>query len=702
MSRALPPVLAVLVVLSFLLFPEVSEARMAALQAHELLEVEVSVDGAEGGATQPLWQHVLERSGTPRAGGGVELRLSGAHMLTDPTEEPDVANSGVLRGAIVRGLRQFATAEYQPITILGEKAPLVQGEGEGASFLLSFEDGTRTLTYDWNEAEGTYAARVSEPWSAPDRRSVLPPLVAVALAILFRRPVLALLVGVLVGASLLRVHAGAGLVTGALGGLFDVFRTYFWDQFVDRDRAEIIGFVAVMLAMVGVMTRAGGIRGLMESVARVASSVRRTQVAAYAMGLVIFFDDYANTILVGSTMRPLTDRLKIAREKLAYIVDSTAAPVAGLSIFSTWIAFEVSTFNAQLPAAGLSVDDGYAVFIQTIPYSFYCLFTLLFVGLVAVTGRDFGPMATAERRARSTGQLIREGATPMVSSEATDMEPAPGIVPRAWRALVPLLLFLLGTLLMIAYEGGAFAMDTAALFSIEGMTAVLYDGSGSWPLLFGSALALVVAMGFGLAAGLGAEVGVAAWNTIRSMMIAFGILYLAWMIGAVCSDLGTAPFLAALLGDALDPLFLPSLLFVLAGGVSFATGSSWSTMSILLPLVVGLAFNLGEASDRITGLQLMVMSIAAVLSGSIFGDHCSPISDTTVMSSIASASDHIDHVRTQSPYALIVMAVSIVCGYLPCALYGVSPWLALAIGAAAIFAIVFAFGRRVPEDLAAR
>jgi Na+/H+ antiporter NhaC len=193
------------------------------------------------------------------------------------------------------------------------------------------------------------------------------------------------------------------------------------------------------------------------------------------------------------------------------------------------------------------------------------------------------------------------------------------------------------------------------------------------------------------------EVPRAAWKTLRSMGIAIAILYLAWMIGASCELLGTASYLSELLKESLAPQLLPAILFLLGALVAVSTGSSWSTMSILLPLVVGLAYNLGQQDPSIGGHMLMVMSIGAVLEGSIFGDHCSPISDTTVLSSTASASDHIDHVRTQAPYALTVMAVAVGLGYLPCAMMGLSPWLALAAGAAALVGVALCFGRRVPE-----
>jgi Na+/H+ antiporter NhaC len=690
MTRVLSLVFVLALAGVLFLIPSPEAERLAAAEAGSLLSEEASPGTS-------MWEALLETpAATEAADGSVTLRL-GTSRLVDASGSEHADAAAEARGSLVRALRAIADGED------GLSLEIATPDRDGPNVARTetrLGDGTLTLSVRVGELPALTASRAFVP---PGRGALFPPLVAIVFAILFRRPVLALFSGVLLGAFLVRIVAGAGVFGAAFGSVGDVVGTYFRNELVSPERYQIILFVVLMLAMVGVITRARGIRGVMNSIAVLARDVRRTQISTYLMGLAVFFDDYANTILVGSTMRPLSDRFRVAREKLAYIVDSTAAPVAGISVFSTWIAFEVSTFSAQLPAAGLDPGDGYAVFLQTLPYRFYCLFTLFFVGLVVFSGRDFGPMRTAEQRARA-GKILRDGANPMVGKAATELDQAPGIVPRAAVALVPLAVFIGVTLFEILRVGGAFAMQ-GELFTLQGMTTVLYDGSGSRPLMIGSLAGLAVAALLAAMSGIARDVPAAAWSTVRSMGVAIVILYLAWMIGAVCDELNTAEYLSAVLSDRLPPAALPALLFVLAGVIAFATGSSWSTMTILLPLVVGLAFSLGEGAS-IGGHVLMVISIGAVLEGAIFGDHCSPISDTTVMSSIASASDHIDHVRTQVPYAVTTMVAALAVGYLPAAVLGSSgrpwlPFLLLALGAALLVGVMLAVGRPVDGDSAA-
>ena len=674
------------------------EAALLSIQG-ETAEVELAAPPAGAGAERsyalsqlsgrsaraPLWRTLLASPAVRTVDGERVLQLGGMRMACSIEPVSDPALHGEARRSILRALRSVIAEQGLELRVEGAQKPI-----PGGAELLATR-GLDSLELRIDLPDDAFV-RTSSEWSPPQQSSLYPPIFAIVLAILFRRPVLALFAGVYAGSFLLVFDTGASLGESATQGLTSVFTKYFKAELLDSDRQLIVGFVFFMLAMVGVMTRSGGIRGLMDAIAKLSSNVRRTQIATWLMGLAVFFDDYANTILVGSTMRPLTDRFKISREKLSFIVDSTAAPVAGLSIFSTWIAFEVSTFSAQLPDVGYAVEDGYGIFLQTLPYRFYCIFTLIFVGMVVFSGRDFGPMLRAERRARK-GQVIREGGTPLVGMSATSLEPAEGVSSSLARALLPILTFVGVTIAWMAWKGGAFGSERS-LFDMQDLAKILGDGDSFRALMLGSASGFGLACLLALGAGLRTEIVKASLDSLRSMGVAFLILYLAWMIGASCGDLGTAPFLTVLVGDALNPLMLPCILFLLSGIVAFSTGSSWSTMTILLPIVVGLAHGLGDQIG-LGGHALMILSIGAVLEGSIFGDHCSPISDTTVMSSIASASDHIDHVRTQSPYALMTMMVAMLAGYFPCTFLGWNPAFSIALGVALMALILWKVGDKV-------
>ena len=699
MRAALISLICILALAAVQLLPAADPARLAAQNAHAVLSERVGPAPAEGQPDErpTLSDVVLDGPALiERSGDRATLAIFGVGFESDVPSE-DLTVHYHARRSLIRGLREAAAERDLSLAVEGEEGPTAKSQGAGASFGVRHDSTRGALIVEVTQPGGARQRAELVGWSAPERSSLYPPLVAILLAVVFRRPVLALFSGVWVAMVLARLKAGAS-VGGALAGSLPDFATRsLWPQLADHDKLLIIGFVIAMLSMVGVMTRSGGIRGLVDSVAKFARGTRSTQVATWIMGLVVFFDDYANCILVGTTMRPLSDRFRISREKLSYLVDSTAAPVAGISIFSTWIAYEVSTFAPQLPAAGLASDQGYAVFIASLPFRFYCIFTLVLAGLIVWSGRDFGPMLAAERRARATGQLVREGGTPMVGDAATHIEPAPGVIPRAYRAIVPMLVFIGVTVLEIVRVGNAAhpgLWDDAGIDFVRKVTLVLADGQSSRAILIGSTSGFVVSCILAFFAGAAAAIPGAIATTIRNMGIAVAILYLAWMIGAACDDLGTASYLTELLGDRLAPPLLPTLLFLLSSAIAFATGTSWGTMSILLPLVVGLSWTLGERDPALGGYTLMLLSIGAVLEGSIFGDHCSPISDTTILSSTACAADHIDHTRTQMGYALTAMAVAITCGYFPCAFLGWSASAALALGVAALLMIVFVFGRK--------
>jgi Na+/H+ antiporter NhaC len=500
--------------------------------------------------------------------------------------------------------------------------------------------------------------------------SLLPPIVAITLALAFRDVVLSLFTGVWLGATLLADG-------NAAAGFFRVVDTYARGALTDPDKVSIILFSILLGGMVGVMSRSGGTHGVVKALEPYATTPRRAQVVTWMMGVVIFFDDYSNTLIVGNTMRPVTDRHCISREKLAYIVDSTAAPVACVALVSTWIGYQVSLVGDALEKAGSDLNP-FGVFLASIPFAFYPIFGLAITFAVAVSGRDWGPMLAAERRAR-TGELTAATSQPLADYESTGLAPDDETPRRWWNAAVPVILVVTTTFVGLYVTGReSLTAEGATSFSLSNVigasdpfTVLL------WASLVGVTSSIVLAVGqraLTMRESLEAMV-----NGFKSMLMAFVVLTLAWSLGQVCTDLATAVYIKGAIGPHVPAGLLPVAIFLVAAAVSFATGTSWGTMAILTPLAVPLVLEAAAAEPAI-----LAATVAAILGGAVFGDHCSPISDTTILSSMASSCDHVDHVRTQLPYALLGAGLSVFVGYLPEAFIGFSPWLLLGVGFVAI------------------
>ena len=527
----------------------------------------------------------------------------------------------------------------------------------------------------------------------PGWLSLLPPLIAIALALAFREVVISLLAGVWIGALYLYDW-------NPLTALWRTLDTYIVGAIVDPGHAMILVFSFLLGGMVGIISRNGGTYGVVEKITRHAVGPIRGQLAAYFMGLVIFFDDYSNTLIVGPTMRPLTDRLGISREKLAYIVDSTAAPVASIALISSWIGMEVGLIDDAVDAMNLSYEP-YVVFVQSIPFRFYPILALIFVLMVILTDRDYGPMLKAELRARREGKVIRDGARPASDLDNEALAPPAGKPQRWYNAIVPIALLTVVTILGMYVTGRNAVLEAGD--SDLGLSNVFGNGDSYVSLIWASFSACAVALVMTLAQRiLTLKETMEAWVTgLKAMLFAFVILVLAWALGQITLDVHTAEYLIELLTGNLDPRLLPVLIFLLCAVISFATGTSWGTMAIMMPVVVPLAVALsaeggyGE-SDTYT---ILLGAVSSVLAGSVWGDHCSPISDTTILSSMATSCDHIDHVRTQMPYALLVGFVGMMVGDIPTA-YGLSPWISIVLGSAILLGVLYVFGKR--EDPAGR
>jgi Na+/H+ antiporter NhaC len=394
-------------------------------------------------------------------------------------------------------------------------------------------------------------------------------------------------------------------------------------------------------------------------------------------------------------MRPITDKLRVSREKLSFIVDAGAATVASIFIISTWIGYEVGLIADGLKMIN-SAEEPYAVFLQTIPYRFYPIFTLILVFLIGWMDRDFGPMLTAERRARTTGETLRPGSHPAVDLTESTGSMSVSVPGRWYNGFIPIL-----TILVVALTGlyttGTAALEANGRFTYSITDIISKSDSYSalmWASLSGCLVAILLTVGQRI---MKLTDTLDEWfNGVKAMLLAMIILVLAWSIGAVTEDVQTASFLVQVLRGTIEPHWLPVLTFLIAALISFATGTSWGTMAIMMPLVIPLANTLGlDAGLHGTDLQIILHGvISSVLAGAVFGDHCSPISDTTILSSMASAVDHIDHVKTQMPYALLAAFVGMLVGDIPTA-YGLSPWLAIVIGTGVMILFLLVVGKKV-------
>ncbi|MHC4146129.1 MAG: Na+/H+ antiporter NhaC family protein [Planctomycetota bacterium] len=547
--------------------------------------------------------------------------------------------------------------------------------------------------------------------------SVIPPVLAIVLAFLTRHVLLSLGIAILMGGLLTAIPQAPVDVAAWFEG-FKTAGIYMTDTVKNKTNLQILAFIPPIFVMIEVLIASGGFRGIIVWLLKWVKGRKSAQAATALMGILCFIDDYTNAIVVGSMMQPITDRFRVSREKLAFLVDATSAPIAGLAVVSTWIAYEVGL----LRQIGEKLDigkSGYSMFFDALSFRFYCLLMIVFVFVHILMGRDFGPMKEAEERAKTKDPPEEDGiqntqARPERSRRDTRQN-SKHTSGRAINALVPLagLLIFHGTGLW--FDGTSKLKDDMLQWQTQSLTTAAENmppkpvdiealSPGSWiywrevighaensPLvlacaaLFGLTLALLFAQMFG---SLRWPVIIDCFKRgVRRAMIPFVILIFAWSLKNCCDDLKTGEFLTTILAGRVPPYLFPPILFLVASLTSFATGTSYGTMAILIPTAIPIAF----AIDDGYGLTTMI-SLGAVLDGAIFGDHCSPISDTTIMSSIASSCDLIEHVRTQLPYSLFVAGLALLCAYVPSAL-GLAPRYSLLLATAVMLCFFVAISR---------
>ncbi|WP_010477219.1 Na+/H+ antiporter NhaC family protein [Thermococcus zilligii] len=575
--------------------------------------------------------------------------------------------------------------------------------------------------------------------------SLLPPLVAIILAVWTKRVLFALFAGVWIGGVM---ASGWDIVGGTI-------QTWSWvvGNVTDSWNATILVFDLLIGAGVGLIYKSGGVHAVARVLSRRVKSSRGSSVLGWLMGVLVFFDDYTNTIIVGNTMRPITDRTRVSREMLAYIDDSTAAPVAGIALVSTWIGYELGLIKGAFVDLGVSTGEYYA-WLHSVPYTFYSILAIILVFIVAYTHRHFGAMLHAEYRARTTGKVLRDGAKPLMTTEVDLGQPKEG--GSVWNFVLPIAMLVLITLGGMWHTGSnayrdGFISDNQDILNVIGLSDssdsimeklmagqsvtlddvtiipyndsvkqffyvdsdsamktynesvkkvlnaagilgeekrkeimdqltsgkpyhlgkltlegykppsamdILSNSDAATALLWGSFMMVLTAL---ILIALQRqmtfeEIESAIVQGMKQMMFATAILVLAWSIKSATSAVGTAEYVVGLAkSSGLSGGWVPLIVFLAAMFISFTTGTSWGTFGIMMPIAIPLAYSVtGNVGPEVFA------SIGAVFAGGIFGDHCSPISDTTIMSSMFSGSDHIDHVKTQIPYAVTAAGVSFV------------------------------------------
>jgi Na+/H+ antiporter NhaC len=605
------------------------------------------------------------------------LSLASPVSAADVTlDAPEVLLTNVGFDVSVEGLDPGSRIEF---LLNGEKIASGTGTGLVAADVTVTETGSNRLDVLRN---GEAIIQKEIP-AIPAAVSILPPLIAILLAFMVRAVIPALFVGLIVGAWAINGMTWSGLFTG----FFETVTIYIVNTAIDPDHMAILIFTFMIGGMVGVISRNGGMVGIVDRIMPFASNPRRGQGVIASLGLAIFFDDYANTMIVGNATRPMSDRLHISREKLAYLVDSTAAPVSTIAVITTWIGFQVGLIDSAIQGLDDINQTPYLLFLNSIPYSFYPFLAIFFVFLIVYSGKDFGPMYQAEMRARHSGEVARKSAAASTDKSSDEFYQKDSIQCRAINAVLPIVT-MISTVIIGLFISGEGETITDIIGSANAYSVLI------WASLLGCMMAAILSLGQRI---LSLDEIVDAWLAgARFMMTGLVLLIMAWAIADVAGVLQTAPYLVTVLGDSLSPYTLPTIVFLLAAATAFATGSSWGVMAILMPLVIPLCWAVLQTNGIADPdhMHILYSCIACVLTGAVWADHCSPISDTTVLSSLATGCNHMDHVRTQLPYAFLGGMAAILIGVLPAG-FGLPWFLLLPTAAIALVAVHRLLGKPV-------
>ena len=524
--------------------------------------------------------------------------------------------------------------------------------------------------------------------------TLVPTILAVALAFVSHNVLFSLLVGFLSGVLIFTLSCSSSFLNIPICFCENII-TSIKNIVFDVENLEIVLLCIVVGGMIEVVRTSGGFEVLALKLTKKINSPRKAGLISSLLGCIIFFDDYANALIVGPIMKPITDRVKVSREKLSYIVDSTAAPVTGIALISSWVAVEISAIDDGLKMVGSNLS-GFYLFLNSIPFCFYCLFCLSFIFLNSIIGRDFGPMLKAERRARQ-GEPISELSKSLESKDYTKVEDK--IEKRIFVGVGSIVLLVSFAMISFYVNGRHLAILDGALninspFNLQNiMTAISYADTINLVTLsafVGSIFAILFGYIFKL---FNIKDAIKSWiDGVKSLLPTILMLLLAWCLADVITRLGTTYYVVEIISLNVPYILVPILIFVTCCIISCASGS-YGCLFVVMPLAIPLAFRVISMGVGINEEIYLLVCIASVMAGSIFGDHCSPVTDCTILSALGCGCTTMEHCRTQLPYAIVCAIVSIMCGILLTVL-GVNVLLSLLIGLIVQVLILMIIGKK--------
>eukprot|EP00904_Undaria_pinnatifida_P013206 jgi/Undpi1/9015/HiC_scaffold_26.g11475.m2 len=597
------------------------------------------------------------------------------------TLPPKVAKAGVeVAASVLDGQREEIPLATKKFVVSARGEVLLEHELEG---LLIGSIGTSTIRL--RVAGETHDIPVT---CVPGWVTLLPPLATLAISIMYQQVIVALLVG---------IWAGALLVSGfdPLSAFLRTFDTYVVGAFVGEGNAHVLLFTFLLGGTIGLVQRSGGALGLANALKRFMGTRTRGQACTVALGGLIFFDDYSSILIVGNSLRDVVKAVGVSPAKFAWLVHSVGVALASLSPISSWVGLQIGYTKAVLDALGISPPlDGFLVVLRSLPYRFFPVFYLLLILIVLVSGRDFGPMASAEdcggntpaTESKPEGEVGGGGGEGGITPKAgTPLRSRNALIPFATVIAVTFAGMILDGISKIEAGGNEVPKTLVNILSnCDSVSVLIWASAAGWM----ASLLLVCGQGI-----LTLPEAMDTWmEGMKEVLEPQFVLILAWALGSVVKDVQTAEYLSGALETGIQAYVLPAMISVLCYVISYACGSTFGTMGIVFPLVGPLAWRLGGGDA-----DFLHHCFACILGGSIFGNVCSPISDTTILTSLATGCGLGEHVRTTSPYTFLVATLSIVVGSLPVGMGLYGPWTALLLGSVVMTILVYVLGRK-PKD----